>query len=79
MIEVSALLRFGWRLFLFLSALMRRAVPVSEDCSGFADDAAEGGVGVVFLRAHRTRRVRLALLANAVGPVVVSAHIAPTR
>lgn len=32
-------------------ALMRRAVSVSEDGSGFADDSAEDGVGVVFLAA----------------------------
>jgi hypothetical protein len=29
---------------------MRRAVPVSEDGSGFADDPADGGAGVAFLR-----------------------------
>lgn len=34
-----------------VSALMRRAVPVPEDGSGFADDPAEGGAGVAFLRA----------------------------
>ena len=33
------------------SALMRRAVPVSEDDAGFADDPADGGAGVAFLRA----------------------------
>ena len=30
---------------------MRRAVPVSEDDAGFADDPADGGVGVAFLGA----------------------------
>lgn len=36
---------------MFVSALMRRAVPVPEDGSGFADDPADGGAGVAFLRA----------------------------
>jgi hypothetical protein len=30
---------------------MRRAVSVSEDDAGFADDPADGGVGVAFLSA----------------------------
>ena len=33
----------------FASAFMRWAVSVSEDGSGFADDPADGGVGVAFL------------------------------
>jgi hypothetical protein len=37
--------------FAFFSAFMRRAVPVSDDGSGFADDLADGGAGVAFLRA----------------------------
>jgi hypothetical protein len=34
-----------------VSALMRRAVAVAEDDAGFADDPADGGVGVAFLGA----------------------------
>lgn len=34
-----------------VSALMRRAVPVSEDDAGFADDPADDGAGVAFLAA----------------------------
>jgi hypothetical protein len=36
---------------MFVSALMRRAVAVSEDDAGLADDPADGGVGVAFLAA----------------------------
>lgn len=39
-----------WR-FMFVSALIRRAVPVSEDDAGFDDDPADGGVGVAFIGA----------------------------
>lgn len=41
----------GGMLSMPVSALMRRAVPVSEDDAGFADDPADGGAGVAFLRA----------------------------